>query len=253
MRNPAILLTAAALAGCAERQAGTAADAGAAVRAAAAAAAAADPRIMTACPEATNYAPPDWPLEPGDVVGDLEFSRLLREHYDDLGTAVVWVAGDSGLEGAIPFGAGFLPVDETGTRRDGRGSHEMYLGHLPAVRGATDWDFANENILPDALRGLLDGAPVPGYESNVVWRRVKDRINAVRGSAAVVLGDFVVLVRPRNLAAAVAGQPRWKAESIAENGVTPGGPLWRRAGFEGDAIEEAVAARALWYGEGASW
>lgn len=65
MRNAAIIPLLAVLA-CAERLPETGADARAAGRVAAETAAAEDPRILVACPEATNYAPPDWPLEPGD-------------------------------------------------------------------------------------------------------------------------------------------------------------------------------------------
>ena len=109
MRAAAILLTLAALAGCRERP-GPSGTAPKPSHDAVTVALEADyPRVMFADPEATNYAPPDWPLEPGDRITRDQYNRLLSKHSDDYdwGDAVVWVVGESGPAGAIPFGAWF--------------------------------------------------------------------------------------------------------------------------------------------------
>ena len=145
MRTAAILLTLTALAACADPPVPKSGD-----REAAEAAAADDPRIMLAHPEATNYAPPDWTLKPGDVVRTVphpsEWTKLGSSHW---GKGVVWVVNESGLGGAIPFGAGF--VFHVPDR-----SSNTYIGHMPVQprRGAFAGDLEEE--LPEALRGLVD-------------------------------------------------------------------------------------------------
>lgn len=246
MRSALIMALLVVLAGCAERQAGTAADAGEASRAAAAAEA--DPHIVMACPEATNYAPPDWPFQPGDMMKSWDL-HLLRQNprYDHLlGTAVVWVVGESGLPGAIPFAAAFAAVDETGQALSREAnSRRMYVGHLPALGGAEDYELAKTGVVPEALRGfVLKGAAVPGYDSWRAWDRIRDRVQSVRGAAGVVAGMGKVYVRPRDLAAAAA---RYSGTPALANVVT-------RVGVGPQTLEEVKAARALWYGEdGLSW
>jgi len=99
------------------------------------------PNILVADPEATNYAPPGWPLEPGDIVAATPEGR--EDGYgkegvpswkelawdwgwtgEGWGMAPVWVVGDSGPSGVQPFAARF-GVIESGTK--------TYYGHAPVV------------------------------------------------------------------------------------------------------------------------
>ena len=129
--------------------------------------AAGHPNILVASPEATNYAPPGWPLEPGDVVASNEWGRedgLGKEgapSWEQLhwqwggwsGLAVVWVIGDSGPAGAKPFGAKFGYHDDGTT---------TYYGHAPVTFGydplsLSSWKRESiEEEIPPPLRGLVN-------------------------------------------------------------------------------------------------
>ena len=70
--------------------------------------AAAEPNLVRASADVANYAPPDWPLKPGDRVTSEEWDGLIGRFYGGFGSsfhAVVWVVSESGAAGAIPFGA----------------------------------------------------------------------------------------------------------------------------------------------------
>ena len=129
------------------------------------------PRVMLASDTATNYAPPSWPLKPGDRVtrGDASF---LRAHYgaDEWGRrAVVWVVRENDPATATPFGAwwswehGSLPGQPEPVTWQDR-MHHLYHGHFP-VRAegvghgpdTVEEDFAKmEAGLPPSLRGFVD-------------------------------------------------------------------------------------------------
>ena len=238
MRNAAILPALALLAGCAERQAGTGADARVADRVAAETAAAEDPRILVACPEATNYAPPDWPLEPGDVVTDRQKRGLIVKHASQWGLAVVWVASESGLGGAIPFGAGFVDLDTRASQ---------YVGHLPLVPWG-NYTLAAE--LPEALQGVVD-AGVDRFDGAAIADRIGDRIRAAFG-VGVVANEYAHVYANRKVVEWVEGyiddpaypEPPMRSERLERvEKYAPGRPV----------LEVVREERSRWYGEGVSW
>ena len=132
--------------------------AAASTAAAAVEAAATDPRIMLASPEATNYAPPDWPLNPGDEVTRRDWVKLDLRYGNHWGMAVVWVVSERGLPGALPFGAGFAFPKRPG-------DHPVtYVGHVPMrpVNGKDRvWARAMERELPESLRGVVIQDHIP--------------------------------------------------------------------------------------------
>ena len=127
--------------------------------------AAGHPNILVASPEATNYAPPGWPLDPGDVVaanvwgreyglgknGALSWVELDRQWGGRWGLAVVWVIGDSGPAGAKPFGAKFGYQDDGTT---------TYYGHAPVTINPNPFGAWRreemKNEIPPPLRGLVN-------------------------------------------------------------------------------------------------
>ncbi len=210
MRTAAILLTLAALAACAAPP-----DPKSGVREAAEEAAANDPRIMMADPAATNYAPPNWQLKPGDRITNDDWYQLP---YDpDLGKAVVWVVSESGLPGAVPFGAwfrweeGMLPGEtlyigpEGGTNEPPDplrpqlhlrpNTHQLYVGHFP-VKVSNMWSVPEGHIdrrdmedgLPPALVGVLDPA---------INDIVRSSANTARQRSYPTVADFLEAERAR--------------------------------------------------------
>ena len=117
------------------------------------------PGILAASDSATNYAPPGWPLSPGDTVTRRERVRLNSEWGDNFwGTAVVWVAGEGGPERSLPFGAGF-----TRPRRD---EPMIYVGHVPMR--PVQWTAEQlEEDLPACLRGVVD--PRDHIQTEAEW------------------------------------------------------------------------------------
>lgn len=133
-------------------------------------AAAADPRVMMASPEITNYTPPvaQWPPKPGDRVTRYDLQKIWTAFSDRWHrTAVVWVVSESGPSGAIPFGAWFTLEDGLLPHRDPETDpshyHYMYRGHFPVkARGSgIGRSFEKEirlmeEALPPSLRGYVD-------------------------------------------------------------------------------------------------
>lgn len=147
----------------------------------------ADPRIMWADPAVTNYTPPGWPFEPGDRISRSKWNSRQRVPDSHWGEGVVWVVRESGLKGAVPFGAwvtsedgpapGETPVVlKVYTMSDGskhpmllNDSHRLYLGHFP-VKGTDMLSYFYEDgcfhppavcrisdaSLPPLLRGIVD-------------------------------------------------------------------------------------------------
>ena len=128
--------------------------------AAAEAAAAEDPRILLAPPEAANYAPPDWPKRPGDLVTWRELRGLEDRFEDHWGLGTIWVASESGLPGALPFVAWFAHDPEVSRERSM--STHVYIGHMPtkAPLGGDFYDDFFERDMPAALRGVADVARI---------------------------------------------------------------------------------------------
>lgn len=137
------------------------------------------PRVMLASPEITNYAPPDWPLEPGETVTDLQWRGLEVEHGSRWGIAVVWVVGESGA--ALPFVAGF-DYDWTNT----------YVGHVPKRLdqygpGVSGYHSVAdlESELPASLRGVVDVRDhIP---SSAEWRDFRRLVKGTPGGLREVL------------------------------------------------------------------
>jgi hypothetical protein len=157
------------------------------------------PVMLAASDSATNYAPPGWPLSPGDTVTRRERSRLDSEWGDNYwGTAVVWVAGEGGPERSLPFGAGF-----TRPRRD---EPMIYVGHVPMR--PLQWTAEElEEDLPACLRGAVEehrlaGGAGGGAEAVL---RAGGRV-VVRGARAAFLAGGIALA---GLAVGIAAQ--WPA------------------------------------------
>lgn len=174
MRTAAIPLAAAVLAACAEHSGRKApAPADRAVDEAVAAAVAADyPLLMRADPEATNYAPPGWPFEPGARISHEQLVDLGRFGRDDWDReAVVWVVSESGLEGALPFGAVYtndpdhdpcaeIAYEECMRTMAWARQDQIYHGHVPVRARHWAGDYTDlselEELLPPSLRGRID-------------------------------------------------------------------------------------------------
>ena len=129
------------------------------------------PRVIFASDTATNYAPPGWPLEPGDRVTHHEATRLISKFGIDAWgrRAVVWVVRDTNPTTATPFGAwfsrekGMLHGEPEPSAYHLRG-HKLYHGHFPVRAEGVGHGPATfeedlermEALLPPSLRGFVD-------------------------------------------------------------------------------------------------
>ena len=137
------------------------------------------PRVMRASPEITNYTLPNWPLEPGDTVTGVQWTKLSLKYGSKWGMGVVWVVGQSGA--VLPFVAGF-DYDWTNT----------YVGHLPARLdhygsggGRGHWVPELESELPASLRGVVD---VPAHiPSPVEWQDFRNLVKSTPGGLREIL------------------------------------------------------------------
>ena len=157
-----------------------------------------DPNIVMASPEATNYGPPGWPFEPGEAIREDDLEDVFRRgrwegrHYgrlhvpkkttrtyapERLARPIVWVVGENGPEGAVPFG----PWAMVGSGDD----EYRYFGHFPVYYrdgfGPFACCFGPEDI-PASLRGIVnpeDHAIIPykyrdGYNSWLHFQFIAD-------------------------------------------------------------------------------
>ena len=136
------------------------------------------PNILLASPEATNYAPPGWPFEPGQEISqraawDVWAGKRwgATKHPEP----VVWVVSRSGPEGALPFGPWIAKAREDEyydpmvhfpdamamiAARRARGEDKYrYYGHLPVYYksgGLYDGCCFDTGDIPAPLRGIVD-------------------------------------------------------------------------------------------------
>ena len=174
-------LAALAVAGCHERRPDALTDLGAAL----------PPGVIRATAAATNYAPPDWPLNPGDTIKNdpgsessgpggyhVKLSALQKRFNDAWGTGVVWVASESGLSGVLPFGAEFVNVHP-------RGGGFIYVGHMPLHLTRRGGPRGFHHLMrpedtPESLRGIVDPGDSRFYAEPLTYAEYRMRRDEIK-------------------------------------------------------------------------